>query len=73
MALFTRKSRSPTRHTKQSHYHHEPYTMMSRPTFGQWFRHTILDILTMIAMGAIGLGVSRFSFLPGHGQTDNHQ
>lgn len=32
--------------------------MHSRPTFGQWLKHTLLDILTMIAMGAIGLGVS---------------
>ncbi|KAF2733069.1 PAP2-domain-containing protein [Polyplosphaeria fusca] len=29
----------------------------SRPTFGQWFKATWLDILTMIIMGAIGLGV----------------
>jgi len=29
----------------------------SRPTFGQWFKATWLDILTMAIMGAIGLGV----------------
>jgi diacylglycerol diphosphate phosphatase/phosphatidate phosphatase len=29
----------------------------SRPTFGQWFKATWLDIITMIIMGAIGLGV----------------
>jgi len=29
----------------------------TRPTFGQWFKATFLDILTMIIMGAIGLGV----------------
>ncbi|KAG7289255.1 hypothetical protein NEMBOFW57_005620 [Staphylotrichum longicolle] len=31
--------------------------MATRPTFGQWLRHTWLDILTMAAMGAVGLGV----------------
>ncbi|KAG5994101.1 hypothetical protein E4U43_003318 [Claviceps pusilla] len=36
---------------------HEPYSMHSRPTFGQWLRHTALDIVTMIVMGAVGLGV----------------
>jgi len=29
----------------------------SRPTFGQWIKATALDIITMIIMGAIGLGV----------------
>ncbi|KAK8032565.1 hypothetical protein PG990_002299 [Apiospora arundinis] len=33
------------------------YTMAQRPTFGQWLKHTWLDILTMAAMGALGLGV----------------
>ncbi|EHY56744.1 hypothetical protein HRR83_002176 [Exophiala dermatitidis] len=28
-----------------------------RPTFGQWLKFTWLDILTMAAMGAVGLGV----------------
>lgn len=32
--------------------------MHTRPTFGQWLKFTWLDILTMVAMGAIGLGVS---------------
>jgi diacylglycerol diphosphate phosphatase / phosphatidate phosphatase len=36
----------------------ETYSMSSRPTFGQWLKATWLDILTMAAMGAIGLGVS---------------
>ncbi|KAK3377516.1 phosphatidic acid phosphatase type 2/haloperoxidase [Podospora didyma] len=44
-------------HTRARRGHHEPYTMMTRPTFGQWLRVTWLDILTMAAMGAIGLGV----------------
>ncbi|KAK8040756.1 acid phosphatase/Vanadium-dependent haloperoxidase [Apiospora phragmitis] len=33
------------------------YSMAKRPTFGQWLKFTWLDILTMAAMGAIGLGV----------------
>ncbi|PSN67440.1 acid phosphatase/Vanadium-dependent haloperoxidase [Corynespora cassiicola Philippines] len=32
-------------------------TWNSRPTFGQWIKATALDIVTMAAMGAIGLGV----------------
>lgn len=28
-----------------------------RPSFGQWLKGTWLDILTMAAMGAIGLGI----------------
>lgn len=36
----------------------EPYTMTTRPTFGQWLKYTWLDILTMAVLGAIGLGVS---------------
>jgi len=35
----------------------EPYSMASRPTFGQWLKVTGLDILTMIVLGAVGLGV----------------
>lgn len=41
----------------------EPYTMSTRPTFGQWLKYTWLDILTMAALGAIGLGVSLYLFL----------
>lgn len=56
MGLFTRKEKAPRHHSATRH--NEAYTMHSRPTFGQWLKHTLLDILTMIAMGAIGLGVS---------------
>ncbi|KAI0155534.1 phosphatidic acid phosphatase type 2/haloperoxidase [Pestalotiopsis sp. NC0098] len=35
----------------------ESYSMSTRPSFGQWLKHTWLDILTMAIMGAIGLGV----------------
>ncbi|KAI1505778.1 phosphatidic acid phosphatase type 2/haloperoxidase [Biscogniauxia marginata] len=31
--------------------------MSKRPTFGQWLKHTWLDILTMVCMGALGLGI----------------
>lgn len=30
----------------------------ARPRFGQWLKATLLDLITMIIMGAIGLGVS---------------
>ncbi|GAO15359.1 uncharacterized protein UV8b_07080 [Ustilaginoidea virens] len=62
MALFTRKEEKPSggahaptkaRRPRRS----EPYTMHSRPTFGQWLKLTGLDIATMIVMGAVGLGV----------------
>lgn len=33
------------------------YSMASRPSFGQWLKYTWLDIVTMVCMGAIGLGV----------------
>jgi len=45
-------------HHRAARHHNEPYSMATRPTFGQWLRHTWLDILTMAAMGAVGLGVS---------------
>lgn len=35
-----------------------PDALNSRPTFGQWFKGMWVDILTMVALGAIGLGVS---------------
>ncbi|KAK3325004.1 phosphatidic acid phosphatase type 2/haloperoxidase [Apodospora peruviana] len=67
MGLFTRHPRdgpavAPAAHGTNGHArtrrgHHEPYTMTTRPTFGQWIKVTWLDILTMAAMGAIGLGV----------------
>ncbi|KAH8895716.1 PAP2-domain-containing protein [Thozetella sp. PMI_491] len=45
-------------HRRRTHgTHSEPYSMASRPTFGQWLKATWLDILTMAIMGAIGLGV----------------
>ncbi|GFP55737.1 PA-phosphatase related-family protein DDB_G0271516 [Trichoderma asperellum] len=37
--------------------HHQAYSMHTRPSFGQWLKFTWLDILTMVAMGAIGLGI----------------
>ncbi|KAL7919792.1 phosphatidic acid phosphatase type 2/haloperoxidase [Trichoderma austrokoningii] len=37
----------------------QAYSMYSRPSFGLWLRATLLDILTMMAMGAIGLGIYR--------------
>ncbi|RSM14991.1 hypothetical protein CEP52_001008 [Fusarium oligoseptatum] len=57
---FFNRSKSPhpagpsTRHQKRVH---DPLPMSRRPTFGQWLKCTWLDIVTMICMGAIGLGV----------------
>ncbi|KAK3373135.1 phosphatidic acid phosphatase type 2/haloperoxidase [Lasiosphaeria ovina] len=65
MGLFNRQPRNgpviaPNAAAANGHgnrAHREPYTMMTRPSFGQWVRATWLDIVTMAAMGAIGLGV----------------
>ncbi len=64
MGLFTRRrpdgpaapanSRS---HGGRGHAGAEPYSMATRPSFGQWLKVTWLDIVTMIIMGALGLGV----------------
>ncbi|KAI1866227.1 uncharacterized protein JN550_007615 [Neoarthrinium moseri] len=37
----------------------EPYSVEKRPSFGQWLKVTILDILTMIVLGVIALVVFR--------------
>jgi len=31
--------------------------MSKRPTFGQWLKHTWVDLITMVCMGALGLGI----------------
>lgn len=49
--VFARK------HGRKTDGAYEPYTMSTRPTFGQWLKRTVLDIVTMAIMGAIGLGV----------------
>lgn len=65
MGIFSRKPRDgPAAHAATTHHQHHNdkgtpyYSMSSRPSFGQWLKHTWLDIVTMIIMGAIGLGVS---------------
>jgi len=63
MGFFSRRAGrdGPAAAPRASRHHGhaaEPYPMATRPSFGQWLKVTWLDILTMIAMGAIGLGVS---------------
>lgn len=66
MGLFNRQPRDggpsserAPRAARAPRQRNEPYYSMStRPTFGQWLKYTWLDIVTMAAMGAIGLGVS---------------
>ncbi|KAF1986839.1 acid phosphatase/Vanadium-dependent haloperoxidase [Aulographum hederae CBS 113979] len=41
--------------TGRHHRHHNSLSI--RPTFGQWIKMTWVDLLTMVIMGAIGLGV----------------
>lgn len=66
MGFFNRRPRdgpAPTTtgtangHHRAAHDRNVPYSMATRPSFGQWLKYTWLDILTMAAMGAIGLGV----------------
>jgi len=45
------------RHEKHPHSSNGAAAWNSRPTFGQWFKATWLDLMTMVIMGAIGLGV----------------
>lgn len=46
------------KHPRSSNTHHTSGgAWNSRPTFGIWLKQTWLDILTMVIMGAIGLGV----------------
>jgi diacylglycerol diphosphate phosphatase/phosphatidate phosphatase len=40
-----------------THTHNGTPAWNTRPTFGQWIKATALDIVTMAALGAIGLGV----------------
>ncbi|KAI8261185.1 Lipid phosphate phosphatase 1 [Colletotrichum sp. SAR 10_77] len=66
MGFFSRRPRDAPadgHHTAGHHGHGvrsdkgEPLTMSRRPSFGQWLKGTLLDIITMICMGAIGLGI----------------
>ena len=68
MGIFSRKPRDgPEAHAATTHSHSKHhndkgtpyYSMSSRPKFGQWLKHTWLDIVTMVIMGVIGLGVSQ--------------
>ncbi|KAK4163818.1 phosphatidic acid phosphatase type 2/haloperoxidase [Cladorrhinum sp. PSN259] len=63
MGLFTRRANNANGTApvapveKHGRHHHEPYAMSSRPSFGQWIKGTWLDLLTMVVLGAVGLGV----------------
>lgn len=46
-----------SRRNEHATTHHGTGAWNSRPTFGQWIKATALDIVTMAAMGAVGLGV----------------
>ena len=54
--LMSRRNREPAQPTQdQAAYGHD--NLNRRPTFGQWLKGTIVDIITMVIMGVIGLGV----------------
>ncbi|KAI2476253.1 phosphatidic acid phosphatase beta [Pyrenophora tritici-repentis] len=52
MAIFSKRAADTTATGT-----HEKMPHNTRPTFGQWVKATWLDIVTMAAMGAVGLGV----------------
>ncbi|KZF19730.1 acid phosphatase/Vanadium-dependent haloperoxidase [Xylona heveae TC161] len=45
------------KHAATTNDYGDPSVLNSRPPFGQWLKATWLDIITMVCMGAIGLGV----------------
>jgi diacylglycerol diphosphate phosphatase/phosphatidate phosphatase len=51
-ATASHREKRPRRHSKSL-----PSSYNTRPSFGQWLKATWLDIITMAAMGAVGLGV----------------
>ncbi|KAH6892590.1 phosphatidic acid phosphatase type 2/haloperoxidase [Thelonectria olida] len=60
MPLFRKANRAPGEHTtatRKPRRPYEPYSMATRPSFGQWLKHTWLDLVTMVLMGVVGLGV----------------
>ncbi|KAI1414432.1 acid phosphatase/Vanadium-dependent haloperoxidase [Hypoxylon sp. FL1857] len=64
MGLFNRRhpdgagGTAPANGHRDGHVHDTVgYPMAVRPSFGQWLKVTGLDIITMICMGAIGLGI----------------
>lgn len=63
MGIFSRRPRDgpdgPINQAPRRHHGNNDgyYSMATRPSFGQWLKYTWLDIVTMICMGAIGLGV----------------
>lgn len=46
------------------HTHSDLHSASSRPSVGQWFKATWLDILTMASLGAVGLGVRTLLWAP---------
>ncbi|KAF9278206.1 hypothetical protein BGZ88_000725 [Linnemannia elongata] len=60
MDFLTRKTHptaQPAVNNTAANDRQDMYSTQTRPKFGQWLKGTWLDILTMIIMGAIGLGV----------------
>ncbi|KAB5547380.1 phosphatidic acid phosphatase type 2/haloperoxidase [Coniochaeta sp. 2T2.1] len=64
MGIFSRRPRDGPAPAAAANGHHRvardrgvPYSMATRPSFGQWLKYTWLDIVSMAVMGAIGLGV----------------
>lgn len=65
MNFFKRRQHDPAVAETTTTHHREKsapvvMNMNTHPPFGQWLKVTWLDILTMAAMGMIGLGVRSF-------------
>ncbi|KAI1340788.1 acid phosphatase/Vanadium-dependent haloperoxidase [Xylariaceae sp. FL0016] len=66
MGIFNHRPREGPGHghtnahasSRHGHGHvRETHSMSKRPSFGQWLKCTWVDIVTMICMGALGLGI----------------
>lgn len=55
-SIFNKHDRAAAPRHHQNYSHNGPFNR--RPTFGQWLKATWIDLLTMVAMGLLGLGVS---------------
>jgi diacylglycerol diphosphate phosphatase/phosphatidate phosphatase len=56
------KSAKLQRRSGTRHHGTSSDSLSSRPTLGEWIRGTWLDILTMVVLGALGLGVSNMPY-----------
>jgi len=58
MPLFKKRATTDAPITEKTSRHHQNTTRHgARPTFGQWLKGSIIDLVWMLVMGMVGLGV----------------